>query len=73
VAALLWFSFWLDVWRVQHGPDPANEALLEAAAWLAWWGWWQALLLLPLYAWLAMRWPNRGPHDRLAGTYPVPV
>jgi tRNA A-37 threonylcarbamoyl transferase component Bud32 len=41
----------------------------RAPAWLTWW---LALALLPLYAWVALRWPNRGPHDRLAGTYLVP-
>jgi hypothetical protein len=26
-----------------------------------------------LYVWAGVRWPHRGLHDRLAGTYPVPV
>jgi hypothetical protein len=72
VAGLLLLSFWLDVWRIARGPEGAPELLLTAAAWLAWGAWWLALLLLPVYAWLAVRWPNRGPHDWLAGTYPVP-
>ena len=33
---------------------------------------WFALGLLPAYVWAAVRSPNRGPHDRIAGTYPVP-
>jgi hypothetical protein len=72
VVALLLLSFWLDVGRVAHGPDESS-VWPDVAAWLAWWAWWQALLLLPLYLWMSVRWPHRGFHDRLAGTYPVPV
>jgi hypothetical protein len=72
VLALLLLSFWLDVGRIAHGPAESS-AWMGAAAWLAWWAWWQALLLLPLYLWMSVRWPHRGFHDRLAGTYPVPV
>jgi hypothetical protein len=63
----------------------AGAVLLYARAWsaaeggAAGWGlaasslcWWAGLVLLPLWAWLALRSPERGWHDRLAGTYLVP-
>ncbi len=40
--------------------------------WLSWLCWVLALALLPLYALLAIRFPERSLHDRLAGTYVVP-
>lgn len=73
VLLLLLLSFWVDVWRIHHGPDESMADLLGLAAWLSWWSWWQALLLLPVYVWMGVRWPNRGMHDWLAGTYPVPL
>jgi hypothetical protein len=43
----------------------------EAVA--TYWGlWWAALVLLPAYSALALRFPGRGLHDVLARTYPVP-
>jgi hypothetical protein len=69
VLALLLLSFGLDVGRVAFLEDGPFG---DAAAWLAWWAWWQAALLLPAFAWAGVTWPNRGIHDRLAGTYPVP-
>jgi hypothetical protein len=72
VMLLLLLSFWLDVWRIHWGMQSSQE-LLTLAAWGAWWAWWQGVLMLPLYVWMCVRWPNRGPHDWLAGTYPVPL
>jgi eukaryotic-like serine/threonine-protein kinase len=40
--------------------------------WLSWVCWVLAVALLPLYVALAIRFPERSPHDRLAGTYLVP-
>jgi hypothetical protein len=34
--------------------------------------WWAACATLTAYLVLALGWPTRGPHDRLAGTYLVP-
>jgi membrane protein implicated in regulation of membrane protease activity len=34
--------------------------------------WWGSLVLLLVYAVVAVRWPRRGPHDRLLGTWLVP-
>jgi hypothetical protein len=73
VAVLLWVSLLLDLWRVaQAAVGGWSDEQVRVTAWLAWAAWWLALLLLPLYAWVAVRWPNGGPHDRLTGTYPVP-
>jgi hypothetical protein len=71
LVVLLLVSLYLDLWRIADtGPDwPSGVGSL---AWLAWLTWWLAVALLPLYAGVAMRWPNRGPHDALAGTYLVP-
>jgi uncharacterized RDD family membrane protein YckC len=35
--------------------------------------WWLALALLPLSIAIALAFPDRGPHDRLSGTYVVPL
>jgi len=40
---------------------------IAAALWVA------ATLLLPIYLVLALRYPNRPPQDRLAGTWLVPA
>jgi hypothetical protein len=73
VFALLLAALALDLWRVAHaGQGAAPTASVRAAGWLAWAAWWAAVAVLPTYAWVAVRWPNGGPHDRLAGTYPVP-
>jgi eukaryotic-like serine/threonine-protein kinase len=66
VAGLLTASACLDLWRFAHAPRSA------VLAWLAWLTWWLAAALPPLYLWLAQRAPERGPLDRLAGTYLVP-
>ena len=70
VSLLLSVSLWLDVWRYAHGAQFHRPSILSA--WLSQLCWWTALALLPLYAALAVIRPNRGLHDRLTGTYPVP-
>jgi hypothetical protein len=69
VTALVAGSIWLDLayWNGWIAGRPA--------AWLAWLSLgscWLAFALLVAYAILALRWPERGPHDRLAGTRVVP-
>jgi eukaryotic-like serine/threonine-protein kinase len=41
-------------------------------AWFVWTTWWLGLAPIPLFWALALASPNRGIHDRLAGTYLVP-
>jgi hypothetical protein len=65
--ALATASAWLFAVHWKSGGDPGGWLLSASSA--AWWG---ALLLLPLYAVLAVWFPRRGPHDWLAGTYVVP-
>jgi hypothetical protein len=69
VAGLLGLSLVVDLMRVARSPEAATQPIL---AWVAWGAWWLALGLLLTYAWAAVRWPGRGLHDRIAGTYPVP-
>jgi serine/threonine protein kinase len=69
VCALLSLALWLDNrcttrWSVE---EPFGWL-----SWLSWLCWGLAVALLPLYVALALRSPNRAPHDRLAGTYLVP-
>jgi hypothetical protein len=59
VALLLWLAVWADVCH-------------PALAWLCALPQGLTLLLLAGYVALALRFPGRGPHDRLAGTYLVP-
>jgi hypothetical protein len=59
VTALLWLSLWLDAYQ------------LEQTHW-SWASCGGALVLLFGVAALALRSPDRGFHDRLAGTYVVP-
>ena len=66
IAALLGVSLGIEGWRL------AGEVHGVAWAWLVWLTWWLGLAMIPLFAWLALRSPNRGLHDRLAGTYLVP-
>ncbi|MFQ3650375.1 MAG: protein kinase, partial [Gemmataceae bacterium] len=70
VGLLLGLSLWLDVWRYAHSAQFHRPSIFSA--WFSQLCWWTALALLPLYAALAVMRPNRGLHDRLAGTYPVP-
>jgi hypothetical protein len=72
VAWLLLASVLLDLWRVESAPLGWTDGAVRLTAWLAWATWWLALLLLAGYPWVAVGWSNGGPHDRLAGTYPVP-
>jgi hypothetical protein len=72
IALLLLASVLLDLWRVAHAPSGWSDFAIRATAWLAWATWWGALLALAGYVGVAMGWPNGGPHDRMAGTYPVP-
>jgi tRNA A-37 threonylcarbamoyl transferase component Bud32 len=69
---LLLASLAVESWRLSWGWQHISGAETTAAAWVSWGAWWLAVLLLPLYAWLALRSPHRAPHDRLAGTYLVP-
>jgi hypothetical protein len=71
MVALLLASLFLDLWRIARAA-PDGPAGADYLAWLAWLTWWLALSLLPLYVWVGLRWPRRGPHDALAGTHPVP-
>jgi hypothetical protein len=70
VVVLLVAALALDLWRLAWGAG-WSEGQVWWEGWLAWVSWWLALLLLPFYVWVAVRWPNGGPHDRLTGTYPV--
>jgi hypothetical protein len=70
VAAMVWLSFALDVrcWTEIGDPGRAHPIL----PWLSWAAWWAGAALLPLWLVLALRFPRRGLHDWLAGTYVVP-
>jgi hypothetical protein len=70
VVVLLVAALALDLWRLASGAG-WTEGQVWLEGWLAWLLWWLALLALPFYAWAAVRWPSRGIHDRLAGTFPV--
>ncbi len=62
VAALLIASAWLQVSQ----PEP-ERVYAAAGLWLL------ALVLLVVYVVIALRYPDRPPHDRLTGTYLVPA
>jgi hypothetical protein len=69
VAGLLCLVVRIDTWSWSY------SAAESAAWWLPWAAvvlWWIAIFVLLLYAALALRFPSRGPHDRLAGTWLVP-
>jgi hypothetical protein len=70
VFALLSVAVWLDqaYWEVWWYRTPPLRWIL----WISWSLWWLGLLLLPLYCALALWFPTRSLHDRLAGTYLVP-
>ncbi len=71
VVGLLTLSCWLDtVWLAAW--FHRNLSLYHWTNALSWVCWGLALLLLPLYGGLVLWLPNRGVHDRLAGTYLVP-
>jgi uncharacterized RDD family membrane protein YckC len=71
IVLLLTLSACVDMYRIAtyHGTPYTGWFL----AWIAWGSWWLAVLLLPIYAWLARQTPARSLHDRLAGTYQVPA
>jgi len=64
IAALKLEEWYWSVWQ------PTNPHVW--APWLFGSLWWAAFALLLSYAVLALWFPIRGPHDRLAGTYVVP-
>ncbi|MFO0843777.1 MAG: hypothetical protein U0797_15510 [Gemmataceae bacterium] len=72
VTLLLLAALYLDVWRVSSSRDGWGVDEVRFAGWLAWHLWWAALGLVGAYIFVAIVWPNRGPHDRLSGVYPVP-
>jgi hypothetical protein len=69
IVALLGTSVWLDA-RYWIGWEESNPDLYP---WLASLSWWLGVGLLPLWVGLALWSPNRGLHDRLTGTYLVPI
>jgi hypothetical protein len=68
VCGLLATAIWLTIfwWYTDFGPS------YVWATWLSWSCWGLAVVLLPLYATVAVLFPNRSLHDWLAGTYLVP-
>jgi hypothetical protein len=69
LSALLVLSYWTDDWYWQLWDDGV------APPWLPWLSsslWWSVWLLCAAYLALAVRFPTRSLHDRLAGTYLVP-
>jgi len=69
--ALLVASLLLDWYRISAATTQTNTTQ-QIMAWLAWLTWWLAMAWLPLHLVLSLRWPNRGWHDWVAGTYLVP-
>jgi hypothetical protein len=68
---LLLVSLLADLWRIAIlAAEPDRQ--LGWLIWTSWVGWWLAVLLPIVYLWSGIRWPNRGLHDVLAGTYLVP-
>lgn len=72
VMLLLYISMWLDLDRVARARYGWTNEQIQLSGWLSWHAWWLALLALPFYVLTAVLLPNRQPHDRLAGVYPVP-
>lgn len=71
IVLVLAASLFLDIDRVAS-METRGESALEMTAWLSWVCWWQAVMFLGVWVWLAVAWPGRGWHDRLAGVYAVP-
>lgn len=69
IVGLLCLSAWVGSWYVAVWTGGDAHAW---APWLSWASWWLAVLLLPVYALLALWLPERSLHDRIAGTYLVP-
>ncbi len=72
VALLLYAAMSLDLWRVSEARSGWSSEEIRFVGWISWHLWWAAVVLLGVYVFIAMVWPNRGPHDRLSGVYPVP-
>ncbi len=72
VALLLLLSLYLDMWRVAAARSGWSADAVRLNAWVSWHLWWGAMLLVGGGVFTAVCWPNRGPHDRLTGVYPVP-
>jgi hypothetical protein len=64
VLAILMSGWYWAAWDIKH-PYPHVYRYAQVA-------WWLAVALLPSYVFLALRFPTRSLHDRLAGTYLVP-
>jgi hypothetical protein len=69
LVALATGSVWLDFAYWHAWPTGAASPRLLTASSVAWWA---CLVLLPVYAALALAFPTRSLHDRLSGTYLVP-
>jgi eukaryotic-like serine/threonine-protein kinase len=69
VTGLTVASVWLDAAFWAAWPDVGAHGWMLTASPVAWWA---SVLLLPLYAALALSYPQRSLHDWLAGTYVVP-
>jgi hypothetical protein len=69
LVGLLWLSCFLagEFGSAWTDPEPATWKYGMVLA-----GWITIPILLLAYASLALRFPDRAPHDRLAGTYPLP-
>jgi hypothetical protein len=67
ITALLLLSAWCNATYWARWPDNSSAALL----WFSCLSCWAALAMLLGFAALALLWPNRSLHDRLAGTYLV--
>ncbi|MFM7151638.1 MAG: protein kinase domain-containing protein [Gemmataceae bacterium] len=72
LALLLALALFLEMVRIASCRDGWTMEQVQMAAGLSWHIWWAALLLMPLYLFIVVSWPNRGPHDRIAGVFPVP-
>jgi hypothetical protein len=66
ITALLGVSMGVEGWRLTGGGEG------DLWAWLVCLTWWSGLAMIALFGSLALWSPNRGLHDRLAGTYLVP-
>jgi eukaryotic-like serine/threonine-protein kinase len=69
VVGMLTASLWLETWYFTTWPFGNAESWVP---WLSWGLWWVGLMLLPVYGLLAIKFPRRGLHDWVAGTYLVP-
>jgi hypothetical protein len=70
IATLLWSSLALDYWYWAYLWDPTKP--YPIIPWLSWLTWWAAAAMLVFGVAVALRSPQHGLHDWLAGTYLVP-